>query len=217
MSPAHGGRRPARREGGGPACGGAEGANVFAREVTLYPPENRCAQKQGAPAPHERGRGGCPPPARVYLWLFIIGASSFARRAARGAGAAVERPAYLGVHADAAGVGHAAGCWRRAAGAAHRFEIRPHCWLATAGVRNEQRAPSRCVAASAAVVFAARWLPLLLLAGFHGCRWRRRCGVRCCCLRCSRAAAAVSLHPMGKRNTAAARSLRSLHGACSWC
>ena len=184
MSPAHGGRRPARREGGGPACGGAEGANVFAREVTLYPPENRCAQKQGAPAPHERGRGGCPPPARVYLWLFIIGASSFARRAARGAGAAVERPAYLGVHADAAGVGHAAGCWRRAAGAAHRFEIRPHCWLATAGVRNEQRAPSRCGASG-----GLRAVPVFAAAG--GVPWLP--------------------------HTDAARSSRSLHGACSWC
>ena len=217
MSPAHGGRRPARREGGGPACGGAEGANVCAREVTLDPPENRCAQKQGAPAPHERGRGGFPPPARVYLWLFIIGASSFARRAARGAGAAVERPAYLGVHADAAGVGHAAGCWRRAAGAAHRFEIRPHCWLATAGVRNEQRAPSRCGASGGRCAVpgfaAAGGVPCLPLAASS----RRRCGVGCCCLRCSLAAAAVSLHPMGERNTDAAGSSRSLHGACSWC
>ena len=186
-----------RAGGGGPACGGAEGANVFAREVALDLPESRCAQKQGAPAPHERGRGGFPPPARVYLWFFIIGASSFARRAARGAGAAVERPAYLGVHADDAGVGHAAGCWRRAAGAAHRFEIRPHCWLAAAGVRNEQRAPSRCGASGglrAVPGFAAAggvpWGPL-------AASWRRRCGVGCCCLRCSLGAAAVCLRFMG--------------------
>ncbi len=162
-------------------------------------------QNKEHPPPTSAGEGGFPPPARVYLWLFIIGASSFARRAARGVGAAAERPAYLGFHADAACVGCAVRGWRWAAGAAHRFEIRRRCWLGTAGSRNEQRAPSRCGASGglcAVPGFAAAggvpWVPLLPFALLLS-------GVGCCCFSCKLGAAASPFHSRGECRIAAAR------------
>lgn len=112
-------------------------------------------------------------------------------------------------------------CWRcaltRAAGAAHRFEIRRRCWLATAGSRNEQRAPSRCGASGglcAVPGFAAAggvpWVPLLPFALLLS-------GVGCCCFSCKLGAAASSFHSRGECRIDAARRRLGFHETDSWC
>ncbi len=104
-----------------------------------------------------------------------------------------------------------------AVAAAHRFEIRRRCWLATAGSRNEQRAPSRCVASGglrAAPGFAAAggvpWVPLLPFALLLS-------GVGCCCFSCKLGAAASSFHLRGECRIDAARRRLGFHETDSWC